>query len=511
MKPWPLDETVYIDTLLYGRLSIEIGGGDSAVVSERPVDLVASATHLSMVAGNESEVITYGLVYSDGSTQIIRYPELYSITTTNGSVAVVDDDGRIDALGAGTTTIIATVYAAGQYFTASITVSVRVVAVIEALVAEQPALSLIEGDVRNLSYHLLYSDGSVQAVTPTLSSSDPAVVIVSGTVITALQQGAAEITARYVDASGAYEAVTTVSVELPVYMVGLVAEQSDVSIRAGFEQTFTYHIQYSDGTTEPVTPTLTSSNPADIAVFGNTVRALGGGTADITASFVTSNGQMLTAATHVTGIVIIDLVAEQTSLTIDYGNTETLTYHLVYSDGSIYPVTPTLASSDTGIVSINGTTIIAQNEGDATVTATYTDTFGNSYADTTQVTVELYVLGLIAEQSSVVLNPNESQTLTYHLLYSGGKTVPIVPAIVSGNSSIVTVVDATVTAQGSGETTLTASYTDEDGTYTAVTTVLVVTIVTSLICHPEQVTLTLPEPVTVTGLNCVQDNITLEV
>ena len=114
--------------------------------------------------------------------------------------------------------------------------------------------------------------------TVTWTTSNSSVATVSNGVVTAVGKGTAIITAQV----GEFTATCTVTVSDPVALTGISLDKTTMELESGSSDTLT--VTYNPtNTTDDTTVTWTSSNASVATVNGGTVKAVGEGTATITA------------------------------------------------------------------------------------------------------------------------------------------------------------------------------------------------------------------------------------
>ncbi len=134
-------------------------------------------------------------------------------TSSDKSVAIVDAEGKVDAIGKGTTTI--TAKADGKEATCKMTV----LAPVKGVSISKTALSLLVGESATLTATLIPTDATPREEL-TWSSSAPEVATVEGGVVKALTEGTATITATV----EGFTAACVVSVSKPAYTAPALSE-----------------------------------------------------------------------------------------------------------------------------------------------------------------------------------------------------------------------------------------------------------------------------------------------
>src|SRR3989442_11496900 len=198
--------------------------------------------------------------YSDGSSQDLVSGVTWNSSTT--SVATVNSSGLVTTVGAGTTTITATV---GSFSDSS---TLTVVAAHLLSIAVSPATpSIAVGTTQQFSAVGTFDDGSTQLLTSvTWSSSAASVASVSSSgLATAVGTGSTTITASSAGVTGS--ASLTVSAAT---LVSIAVTPASSSMAVGTTKQFTATGTFSDSTTQDITASvLWSSSSAAVATINN--------------------------------------------------------------------------------------------------------------------------------------------------------------------------------------------------------------------------------------------------
>ena len=189
-------------------------------------------------------------------------------SSSDTSVATVDNDGTVTAIGEGSATITAD--ASGKTATCEVTVTVPV----SSVSLSQSSLALIKGESATLTATVNPSDATNKTVT--WSSSNIYVARVTNGLVEAVAGGSAVITAR----AGGEQATCSVTVTVPVGSISL-----DIT-SATLKQNETIQLTASVGPNDATDKTVTwsSSNSSFVTVDDTgKVHALAEGSAVITA------------------------------------------------------------------------------------------------------------------------------------------------------------------------------------------------------------------------------------
>lgn len=302
------------------------------------------------------------------------------------------------------------------------------------------SLSLFVGDSITLSA----SEGSG---TISWSSSNPGVASVNNGNVSAISRGSTTIMAMRGDET------VTCAVTVQDYTLSL--SESSVSLFAGGSTTISAY-----GAPSGVSLSWSSSNSSVAAVSNGTISGVANGSATITASF--SFGGNDYSATCIVTVTSAGVTLSRTNITSMYvGESETIS-----ASTSPQGQTITWRSSDASVATVSNGRIVAEGEGTATITASFTYG-GQTYSDTCSVTVQDVSIRL--SNSSLSLQSGDTERLT-------ASTTPSGQSITwsSSNSSVATVSSSgQVTAVGSGTATITARITVNGTSYTDICEVTV--------------------------------------
>ena len=272
-------------------------------------------------------------------------------TSSNTSVAKVDQDGTVTAVGGGSATITAA--AGNQSATCSVSVNVPVTGIslnVNLVTLEKGAFVLLTATVSPDDA----MDKNVQ-----WSSGDPAVATVDQEgKVTAVGEGKTKITAS---AGGFSTSCTVICVIIPVSAV--VLDKTSLSLEKGSSETLKATVSPRDATDKTVK--WSSDNPTVATVDQNgTVTAVNSGKATITASA----GDLSATCEVTVTIPVTSVTLDPTDLNLMLGETAQLTASVLPEDATDKHVN--WYSSDSAIVSVDEEgRITAVGIGIATITA----------------------------------------------------------------------------------------------------------------------------------------------
>ena len=280
-------------------------------------EITLSQTNLTLTEG-ETAALTATVLPTDATDKTVTW------ISSNPSVATVSDAGLVTAVLEGTTTITAS--AGGKTAQCTVTVEKAFIAVTEVTLS-QSSLILDEGATAQLIATVLPTDATDKTVT--WSSSNPSVATVSDGLVTAQQEGTTLITAS----AGGQSAQCTVTVQKGVVAVTEVTlSQTSLTLDEGESATLTATVLPADAT-DKTTVTWSSSNSSVATVSGGVVTAVGEGTATITASAGGKTAQC-TVTVNKKIIEVTEVSLSQTSLTLDEGESATLTATVLPADAT---------------------------------------------------------------------------------------------------------------------------------------------------------------------------------
>lgn len=196
-------------------------------------------------------------------------------SSSNASIATVDQNGKVTAVAEGTATI--TAKAGEKTATCTVAVKKNVVAV-ESITLDKSSLELTEGETATLVATVKPDNATNKTVTWSSSNASVASVDANGTV-TAVAEGSATISAK----AGDKTAICTVTVKKNVVAVeSITLDKSSLELTEGETATLTASVKPDNATNKTVT--WSSSNQSVATVDQNgTVTAVAEGNTTITA------------------------------------------------------------------------------------------------------------------------------------------------------------------------------------------------------------------------------------
>ncbi|MDO5853416.1 MAG: Ig-like domain-containing protein, partial [Thermoplasmata archaeon] len=331
-------------------------------VSEDGIEgLTLSRSTLSMTAGGSS-VLTCTVTPSGASGTV-------TWTSSNTSVATVDQNGVVTALSAGTAVITAS--ASGGSVTATCTVTVSALQ-ITSITLSSGTLTIDAGSTSVISVSSV-SPSNVTNRTVVWSSSNTAVATVDQSgVVTAVASGTAIITATATDGSGVSATCTVTVRGTPA---GVFLDETSLVLEKGGSGTLTATTDPSDLT--GYTLVWTSADTSVVTVSNGKVTAVGAGSTTVT---VTIKGTSYTATCAVSVTEPSEVTGDTTTDNGDGTSTREVTETIkTGSDSSAEKVTTTVTDGDGNVTSSTVTyTFTTEGSSTKTVVVVTTDSNGNS-------------------------------------------------------------------------------------------------------------------------------------
>ena len=351
-------------------------------------------------------------------------------TSSNETVATVDENGLITAVDGGSTTVTASF---GEYAeSCEVTVTKPSVSI------NKSKVSLYVSNSTNLSAATTPSGAAV-----TWSSDNTNVVTVSDGKVKAVAEGTATIRAKMTYAGKTYESACKVTVEKPSVSLS----KSSVTLDPAGSATLKATPKPSD-----CSVSWSSDNSNIVKVSGGKITAVGSGSTTIRAK-ITHGGKTYEATCKVT-VADPSVKLDSNSITLQPAGSKTLKATTVPSGASV-----TWSSDNSSIVKVSGGKITAVGSGSTTVRAKITYG-GKTYEATCKVTVADPSVKL--DSSSISLMPGGSKTLKATTV-PGGSSV----TWSSSNTRVATVSGGTVKGLAAGEATITAQISYGGKTYKA--------------------------------------------
>ena len=365
-------------------------------------------------------------------------------SSSNTSVATVDQSGKVTAMKEGSATI--TARASDKQTTCSVAVKKKVIAV-TSVTLSKTELSLNKGQSETLTATVKPDNATDKSVT--WSSSNTAIATVdSNGKVTAIAGGNATITAK----AGDQQATCAVTVSVPLESVSL--NKTELALNKGQSETLTATVKPDDATDKTVTWTSSNTSVATVDSNGK-VSAVGGGNATIAAK---AGDKQATCAVTVT-VPVESITLDKTTATLEEGESVTLTATITPEDATNKSITWTSSDNSIATVDQNGK-VAAIKEGTATIAAK---------AGEKQASCEITVNKKVIQVTSITLNNEKIMVFVGNQATLSATVLPYdatdkTVTWTSSNTSVATVDDGVVKGIGIGTTTITATAGNQSAT-----------------------------------------------
>ncbi|MBQ7862017.1 MAG: Ig-like domain-containing protein [Clostridia bacterium] len=434
-----------------------VDGGFTAqmkIYVKQPVTGIRITTTDVKLAVGKSKALSWNIFPDNATNQSINW------TSSDTSVATVDQNGVVTAKKAGLTVITATTVDGGFTSTCNFTIYVPVTGV----EVSATTIAVPKGGTRLLSAIVKPSNATNKAVSWVSSNTSIATVNEAGQV-TGVAKGSVTVTCKTAD--GAFKASCTVNVIQ--YVEKITLDATSVSLQAGKSKTLTAKVSPSTATFTKVNWSSSNTKVATVDANG-VVKALAGGSAVITAKSLDGNA---------TATCKINVTQPATGVTVTSPYNFVRIGKIMALKATVVPATATnkkltWTSSDTKRATVNADGVVTGiSQGYVNITAKT----ANGFTATCKILVVKSVTGIKLDKTSITMNVGKATTIT-PTISPADATVKTVNW--SSDNNDVATVDSTgkVTAKGQGHATITARTTD--GAFTATSSVLVIKPVTSV-------------------------------
>ena len=333
---------------------------------------------------------TVKITTEDGTDVTSETPYTLHIAPTDASICSVDDL-TIKALKSGSTAITATIEGIRTVDTLTAdTINVSVEANVYTFTLSDSSIELQQGATKAITATVTKNGVSVPSPVVTWSSDDETVATVNNNgLISALKQGSTVIRANYTDDDGkAHTAQITLIVSIKnVYTIAL--DPTNVILHKDDTKVLSAVVEKNGVAITSPTISWTSSNDTIASVTNGTITALKTGDATITASFSDEYNEVHTATTTVSVHAVYALKLSASTAKVSIGKTETITATVTKDGEAVSSPTIEWSTSDSSKATVTGGVISGVAEGNATITAKYTDEYGNMLSQDVAVTIEV--------------------------------------------------------------------------------------------------------------------------
>lgn len=277
-----------------------------------------------------SETLSATVLPADATNKTVTW------TTSNSSIASIDQGGKVTAIGGGSATI--TAKADNQTATCTVTVTVPVT----SISLDRESLTLEEEGTTVLVATIEPADATDKTIT--WSSSNTAIVTVDNAgKVTAVKEGSAVITAK----AGAKEAKCAVTVQKKIIPVSSITlNKNTLSLIKGASETLFATISPENATDKTVTWSSSNAEVASVDENGNVI-ANAGGEAIITAKA----GEKSATCTVTVTVPVESVTLSKTTIELTEGESETIIATVKPDDATDNKVT--WGSSNTGVATVD--------------------------------------------------------------------------------------------------------------------------------------------------------------
>jgi uncharacterized protein YjdB len=369
--------------------------------------------------------------FSDGSSKDLT--SLVTWSSSNTTVATISSSGLALGQGKGSSMISALFNTADGPVTGA--TSVGVIVTLKSLTITPANPSIANGTNLQMTATGIFSDGSTQDLTSSASwtSSSGAIATVSSSgLLTGTGVGSATITATQ---AGVSSGATTVTVTAAV-LTSITITPPNFSVANGTRKQITATGNFSDGTTQDLTTSVTWASSVPLATVSNAagsqglVMGSGKGIATISATLGTVSGATMIT---VTNAVLTSIAVAPANSSIANGTTERLTATGFYSDGSTQDLTTQVswASSSDMMATVSGVGLVTgTGVGSPTMTATFAGVSGS--AAVTVTTAVLTSLTVTPANTSIPVGTGEQLIATG--MFSDGTSKDLTTSVTWGSS-----------------------------------------------------------------------------
>ena len=355
-----VDQNGYVKALAAGVASITAQAGDktascTVTINQLHVSvgsIILNKTSLFLVEG-DSETLVATVQPDNASNKTVTW------SSSDESIATVNEQGKVTAVKEGYATI--TAKAEDKTVECQVTVSNREIPV-SSIVLNTNNVEMTEGESVRLVATVSPANATNASITWSSSNEAVATVDQQG-LVTALKEGAADITAQ----AGDKTATCKVQVKpLVVPVTSIALNKTSLSLKEGESETLVATVSPDNATDKTVTWSSTNTSVATVDASGR-VTAIKEGTATITAKAGDKSATCsVTVSKNVVAVTSIAL--NKTSLSLKEGESETLV--ATVSPDNATDKTVTWSSTNTSVATVDASgRVTAIKEGTATITA----------------------------------------------------------------------------------------------------------------------------------------------
>ncbi len=427
-----------------------VGTGSVSVNAATLSSITVTPAAFSVASGQSKQLSALG-VYSDGTSQDVTTQATWN---SSAVAATVSSSGMVTGASQGTSTISATIGSKSGSSLATVSA-----ALLQTIGVTPATASIATGQTQAFAANGMFSDGSQTDITNSVSWSSNATnfATVDPTGLAAgVSAGAATISANSGTATPGTAALTVT----PAVLTEIDISPDGQYIPVGGQFQLTLIGTYSDNTTQTITSATWASSDSTLASIDQNGYVTGVANSNnnpvtITATF---GGMTDTTTVYITAAVPESIQLTPATASIASGTTQQYSVNVIYSDGSIQPVTAGLSwnSSSAPVAGVSSSGLVTGLAAGQTTISVFYD----SMSATASLTVTPAVLtNIVVTPVTTVVGINGNVQFTATGVFSDNSTQDVTSQVTwtSSNGS-----EAVITAGGlaagvsTGSVTITA-------------------------------------------------------
>ena len=394
-----------------GSATITVKTNDGGKTATCAVTVEAKAVAVESVSLDKSELslevgeeatLTATVSPADATDKEVSW------SSSDPSVATVDDSGKVVAKAPGTTAVTVTTKDGAKSASCAVTVKAKGVAV-ESVSLDKSELTLIVGEDATLTA-TVKPDGATDKSVSWSSDKEAVATVDEGGKVSAKAEGEATITVTTKD--GGKTATCKVTVKAAeVKVTGIKLDKSSITIGVGEEITLTPTIEPDDATDKTVT---WQSNDASVAAVDETGKVTGKAAGSATIIATTKDGGFkATCSVKVTdaGVSVTGVSLNESEIVMEVGDGAKLWETVTPSTAANKKVTWSSDKPEVADVDDNGN-VEAKAVGEAVITVTTQDGGFTATCKVTVVGKVIPVTSVSLDKTTLTLTEGGSATLT---------------------------------------------------------------------------------------------------